>query len=257
MKATGPDGQMPLLDHLRELRRRLIVCVIAVGLGMCLVFVFYDTVFGWAVGPYEDVVCDDGGNTAFDECGLLQTDPLEGFSVRLKVSGYGGVALAMPVLLWQAWRFISPGLYSNEKRYAFPFVASALTLFLTGASLAFWILPRALDFLGRIGGSDLVQFYSPSKYIQLVTYMMLAFGVGFEVPILLVFLQVAGIVDSDTLRRIRRYAIVFITILAAVITPSGDPYTLVALSVPMYIFYEVSILVGSRLSRRRAVRTGT
>jgi sec-independent protein translocase protein TatC len=252
---TPPDGQMPLIDHLRELRHRLIICVIAVALGMVVVFVAYEPVFQWLIDPYQEAVCERG-SPALEECALLQTDPLEGFAVRLRVAGFGGVVLAMPVLLWQTWRFISPGLYSNEKRYALPFVGSALMLFTLGAGLAYWILPRALDFLGRIGGSDLVQAYRPSTYIQLVTYMMLAFGVGFEIPILLVFLQLAGIIQTDTLRRFRRYAIVLLAVLAAAITPSGDPFTMMALWVPMVLFYELSIRVGAWLTRRQAAQVG-
>jgi sec-independent protein translocase protein TatC len=252
-KAAPPDGQMPLIEHLRELRHRLIICVIAIAIGMVVVFVAYEPVFQWLIEPYEGAVCERG-SPAFEDCALLQTDPLEGFAVRLRVAGFGGAALAMPVLLWQIWRFISPGLYSNEKRYALPFVGSALALFTLGAGVAYWILPRALDFLGRIGGSDLVQAYRPSTYIQLVTYMMLAFGVGFEIPILLVFLQLAGIVQTDTLRRFRRYAIVIIAILAAAMTPSGDPFTMMALWVPMVLFYELSIRVGGWLTRRQATQ---
>jgi sec-independent protein translocase protein TatC len=254
-KAAPPDGQMPLVEHLRELRHRLIVCVIAVAAGMVVVFVAYEPIFQWLIEPYEEAVCERG-SPALEDCALLQTDPLEGFAVRLRVAGFGGAALAMPVLLWQTWRFISPGLYSNEKRYALPFVGSALALFTLGAGLAYWILPRALDFLGRIGGGDLVQAYRPSTYIQLVTYMMLAFGVGFEIPILLVFLQVAGIVQTDTLRRFRRYAIVVIAILAAAMTPSGDPFSMMALWVPMVLFYELSIRVGSWLTRRQTAQVG-
>jgi len=157
------------------------------------------------------------------------------------------------VLLWQVWRFISPGLYDNEKRYAVPFVASALALFATGAGLAYWTMPRALEFLGDIGGNDLEQFYSPSKYLQLITYMMLAFGVGFEFPIVLVFAQLAGVLRAATLRKHRRYAIVGITVLVAVITPSGDPFSMLALSIPMILFYEVSILLGGWLTRGRVL----
>ena len=238
---------MTLVEHLAELRNRLIISVVAVALGMVVVFVFYETVFEWLVQPYCDV--SDGR-----ECTLLQTDPLEGFGVRMRVAGYGGVALAMPVLLWQIWRFVSPGLYSNEKRYAIPFVASALMLFVAGAGLAYWTMPRALDFLASIGGEQLEQFYRPSEYFRLITYMMLAFGIGFEFPILLIFMQLAGILEPDTLRRGRRYAIVIIVVLVAVITPSGDPYSMLALSVPMVVFYELAILIGSRLVRRQALR---
>ena len=246
--ASSPGGQMTLLEHLTELRKRLIISVLAIAVGMLIVTIFYNQLFDWLLEPYRQA---QGENAE-----LLQTDPLEGFGVRLKVTGYGGIALAMPVLLWQVWRFIAPGLYDNEKRYAIPFVGSALVLFATGAGIAYWTMPKALDFLGSIGGNDLQQFYSPSKYFQLITYMMLAFGAGFEFPILLVFLQLAGIVETDQLRGFRRYAIVLITVLVAVLTPSGDPYSMLALSVPMVIFYEIAILIG-RWAGRRAARNAT
>ena len=240
----APAGEMTLVEHLTELRTRLIISVLAVAVGMLIVFIFYDTVFDWLVKPYCDTSADG-------ECRLLQTDPLEGFGVRIKIAGYGGIALAMPVLLWQLWRFVSPGLYSNEKRYALPFVGSALALFTLGAGLAYWTMPKALDWLADIGGDNLEQFYSPSKYFRLITYMMLAFGVGFEFPILLVFLMLAGIMQVDTLRRGRRYAYVAITVIVAVITPSGDPYSMLALSVPMIFFYEIAVVVGRIIERRR------
>jgi sec-independent protein translocase protein TatC len=240
---------MTLMEHLTELRKRLIVSVLAIAVGMLIVTIFYNQLFHWLLEPYRQSQDNPNAN-------LLQTDPLEGFGVRLKVTGYGGIALAMPVLLWQVWRFISPGLYDNEKRYAIPFVTSAVALFITGAGIAYWTMPKALDFLGSIGGNDLQQFYSPGKYFQLISYMMLAFGAGFEFPILLVFLQLAGIVKTDQLRQFRRYAIVLITVLVAVLTPSGDPYSMLALSVPMVIFYEVAIIIG-RWSGRRAARTAT
>ncbi len=241
----APAGEMTLVEHLTELRTRLIISVVAVGIGMLIVFIFYDTVFDWLVHPYC-ATSKDG------ECRLLQTDPLEGFGVRIKIAGYGGIALAMPVLLWQIWRFVSPGLYRNEKRYALPFVGSALVLFALGAGLAYWTMPKALDWLADIGGDNLEQFYSPAKYFRLITYMMLAFGVGFEFPILLVFLILAGIMQVDTLRRGRRYAWVAITVIVAIITPSGDPYSMLALSVPMVLFYEIAVLVGRLIERRRA-----
>jgi sec-independent protein translocase protein TatC len=240
---------MTLMEHLTELRKRLIISVLALAVGMLIVTIFYNQLFDWLLEPYRQ---SQGNSNA----PLLQTDPLEGFGVRLKVTGYGGIALAMPVLLWQVWRFISPGLYDNEKRYAIPFVGSALVLFATGAGIAYWTMPKALDFLGSIGGNDLQQFYSPGKYFQLITYMMLAFGAGFEFPILLVFLQLAGVVQTSQLRQFRRYAIVLITVLVAVLTPSGDPYSMLALSVPMVIFYEVAILIG-RWHARRAARTAS
>jgi sec-independent protein translocase protein TatC len=247
-----PGGQMTLIEHLTELRHRLVVSVIAVAIGMAIVGgPLYQSVQDWLLEPYQEI-CDDGdGSSITESCDLLQTDPVEGLSVRFKVAAYGGIALAMPVLLWQVWRFVNPGLYAREKRYAIPFVVAALILFVMGAGIAYWTLPRALDFLGNIGGDNLTQGYSPGKYFQLVTYMMLAFGAGFEFPILLIFLQLAGILQPSTLSSGRRYAYVLITVLVADVTPSGDPFSMLALSVPMVVFYEIAIVVGRVLSRRR------
>jgi sec-independent protein translocase protein TatC len=240
------DGRMSMLDHLFELRDRIIKCAIAVAIGGVAAWFLYPQIFDLLLNPY----CDLQGASQ-DDCLLLQTEPLEGFSVRLKIAGYGGIALAMPVLLWQVWRFVTPGLYAHEKKWAYPFVFSALVLFVLGAGLAYYSLTPALEFLVNVGGEGLNQEFRPAPYFELITYMMLAFGIGFEFPIVLIFLQLAGILDAATLRRNRRYAIVGILILVAVITPSGDPYTLGILSVPMYLFYEASIIIGTLLTRKR------
>jgi sec-independent protein translocase protein TatC len=241
---------MTLVEHLAELRHRLIVCAIAVAVGMVLGFVLYHQIFDWLLAPYQDIAAN---NPTLDPEGrLLQTDPLEGFSVRMKTAGYAGIAFAMPVLLWQLWRFVSPGLYSHEKRYAIPFVISALALFLMGALLAYYTLPQAFEFLVDIGGDGFVTGYTANKYFQLITYMMLAFGIGFEFPIVLIFLQMAGIISPDTLRRGRRFAIVGICVLVAVITPSGDPISMLMLSVPMVVFYEGAIVIGRIIAKRQA-----
>ena len=154
-------------------------------------------------------------------------------------------------MLWQLGKFIPPGLYPKQRRHPVPFVTPAITLFIMGAGLAYWTLPRALSFLIDIGGEDIEAFYTPDKYIQLIVYMMLAFGLGFEFPIILVFLQLVGVLSYKRLIAWRRYALIGIVVLVAVITPSGDPISLAALSVPMYLFYELSILIGWLITRRR------
>jgi sec-independent protein translocase protein TatC len=243
---AAADGRMPLLEHLYELRDRIIKVAAAIAVGAVVAWLFYPQLFDLLLDPY----CDLQG-ASVDDCTLLQTEPLEGFSVRLKIAGYGGIALAMPVILWQIWRFITPGLYPHEKKYAVPFVVSALLLFVLGAGLAYYTLPKALEFLTDIGGEGLEERFRPAPYFSLITYMMLAFGVGFEFPIVLVFLQLAGVVTAQNLRDIRRYAVVGIVILVAVITPSGDPYSLAILSIPMYLFYEGSIVIGTLLTRKK------
>jgi sec-independent protein translocase protein TatC len=244
---SEPGGQMTLVEHLSELRSRLIKALLAVAVGMLLITIFYNPILDWLKEPYCQAIDNE-------ECGFQIVEPTEGLSVRFTVTGYGGLAIAMPLVLWQIWRFVSPGLYDREKRYALPFVLSAFLLFLLGAFLAYLTMPNALDFLNDIGGPDMVADYRPGPYIRLVSYMMLAFGVGFEFPILLLFLQLAGILEPDTLRRGRRYAIVLICVLVAVITPSGDPISMLALSLPMVLFYEVSIHLGSWFVRRQAIR---
>ena len=242
------DGRMPLMEHLTELRNRIIKVVAAVALGMLAAFLLYDPIYEFLIQPYKDLAST---RDLVDKRPLV-TDPLEGFGIRMKTSLYTGIALAMPVILWQVWRFVTPGLYPHEKRYAIPFLVSALTLFVLGAGLAYYTLPKALEFLVDIGGSDnFIVAYSPGKYFKLITYMMLAFGVGFEFPILLVFLQLVGVVNVSQLSSFRRYAIVVITVVVAVITPSGDPISMLMLTVPMVIFYEVSILIGRVVERRR------
>ncbi len=243
------DSRMSLVEHLTELRSRVIKCVIAIVVGMLLAFVLYPWIFDFLIAPYEDIANEENSLTGGQ---LLQTDPLEGFAIRMQLSVYGGIAFAMPVLLWQLWRFVTPGLYSHERRYAIPFVASALVLFVLGAALAYYTLPQALNFLVDIGGDDLVTAFTTGKYVRLITYMMLAFGIGFEFPIVLVFLQIVGVVEPATLAHFRRYAIVAICVLVAVITPSGDPISMLMLSVPMILFYEISILIGRLVARRRA-----
>ena len=155
------------------------------------------------------------------------------------------------MLLWQAWRFVAPGLYKRERRWAIPFVASGVVLFVAGCWLAYWSIPRALDFLVGIGGPDLVSVFSPARYLSFVVKMTLAFGIGFEFPLVLIFLQLVGVVTPAVLRRVRRYAAIGIVALVAVLTPSGDPFTLLVLSVPMLLFYEIAILVGVLRDRRR------
>jgi sec-independent protein translocase protein TatC len=246
---SSAETGMTLVEHLTELRTRLIICVVAVAMGMVLGFILYPWVFDFLIHPYKEIATAENSVAPGK---LVQFDPLEGFSIRMKTSAYTGIAFAMPVILWQVWQFVTPGLYPHERRYAVPFVASALVLFALGAGLAYYTLPRALEFLVDIGGDDLVTAFAPGKYFQLITYMMLAFGIGFEFPIVLIFLQMAGIVDAATLRKGRRFAIVGICVLVAVITPSGDPISMLMLSVPMVLFYEAAIVVGSIITKRQA-----
>jgi sec-independent protein translocase protein TatC len=240
--------RMTLWEHLRELRTRVFKAVIAVAVAAVIMWIAYPWVEDFLREPLDQACTQTDSST---DCAFVITDVLGGLSARLAVSGYGGIALAMPVILWQLWRFITPGLYPNEKRMAIPFMVSSLVLFVAGATLAYVVLPRGLEFLLTIAGEDVEPLLDPKRYFSFLVYMMLAFGVGFLFPVILIFLQLLGLLQADTLARYRRHAMVGIMIVVAVITPSGDPFTMLALSIPMYIFYEASIHIGKLLVRRR------
>jgi sec-independent protein translocase protein TatC len=241
-------GRMTLIEHLTELRRRIVICAIAIAIGAIIGFILYSRTLHLLSHPYEEVTkhrkgCPSGG------CRLVATDPLAPFIVRLKVSTYSGLVIALPVVLWQLWRFITPGLNPKEKKYAIPFILSSIVLFLMGGAVAWLTFPKALDFLIKIGGGDISTFFTADKYLTFVSLMIIAFGVSFEFPVVLVFLMLARVLKTSTLRKYRRHAIVGITAFAAVITPSQDPYSLFFMAAPMYLFYEGSILIGRMLKR--------
>ena len=246
---TAPDvGEgMSLMEHLVELRGRIVKSAIAVAIGASLGWFVYPAVFDILVEPLR--VLSKNPNV---EDKLLSLDPLEVFFLRVKMSAYIGLILVVPFLLWQLWQVIAPGLYQNERRYATAFVVSATVLFLLGASIAYFTLPEALKFLQSLGGDNIQYQYSPQKYLMLIVYMMVAFGVGFQFPIVVVFMQLVGVVTPQQLSQFRRFAVVIIFVVAAVITPSADPISLFALALPMCVFYEISILIGRLVKRRRA-----
>lgn len=237
---------MSLMEHLVELRSRLIKCFIAIAVGALAGWLLYKPVLSLLMDPLRDLADDPNVSDKF-----ISFDPLEQFMLRIKMSTYLDIALAMPFLLWQIWAFIAPGLYQNERRYAGAFVGSATVLFALGATIAYFTLPQALGFLQSVGGDDVQYQYTTENYIMLILYMMLAFGVGFQFPIVVVFLQLIGLVEPQQLSKFRRFAVVIIFAVAAVITPSADPISLVALALPMVLFYEISILIGRLIGRRR------
>lgn len=244
------DGsEMTITEHLGELRVRIIRSLLAVVTGVVVVLALYDPVLEFLRRPYDNL-CTRRPDLV-SECDLYSLGPLDGFNARLRIALYGGLLLALPVILWQIWRFVVPALHSREKRYAIPFIASSVLLFVTGGWLAYVTLDKGLEFLVAWSGSDVQQAFQITKYVSLVALMIAAFGVGFEFPVLLVFLQIAGVVRPRQLVEAWRLAIVAIVVLAAVITPSGDPITLVALAVPLVLLYFVAVGVGHLIVRRR------
>ena len=233
---------MGVLEHLGELRTRIILSIIAITCAGLAGWILYPLILDFILQPY----CDTLGR----DCTLRIDEPLEGLNTRFMVSAYSGIIMSFPVLLWQFWRFISPGLHQNEKRQGVMMVAFGASLFALGCYLAFATLPRALDFLVSIGGTDLVTEFRAKAYISFIIKMMVAFGIGFQLPVVLITLQRLTLLQYQTLRRQWRYAVVIIVIVVAVITPSGDPISLLALAIPMYALYEFSILYGWLRNRK-------
>ncbi|WP_116998601.1 twin-arginine translocase subunit TatC [Desertimonas flava] len=254
-----PDAVMTLTEHLAELRVRIIRCALAVTIGMVLIMAFYNQVLRFLSRPYKALCQDDPSLCpagAFDGHNpqFLNLDPIGGLGTRVRVAMYGGLVLAIPVIMWQLWKFIVPALKSNEKKYAIPFIVSSVSLFVLGGFLAYWTLEAALEFLISWAGEDVTSNFEVGRYVNLVVLMVGAFGVGFQFPVLLVFLQLVGVLSPKQLISWWRYALVGIVVLAAVITPSGDPISLAALALPMTVLYFASIGIGF-IAQRRAARS--
>ena len=241
-RTRTPDARMPMLDHLAELRNRIIISIAAVAVGGVIAFVFSNQIISFLITFYRDALNNQHAK-------LVNLSPVDGFVIRLKVATYGGIVLALPIWLYELWRFVTPALDPREKRYAIPFVASAIVLFALGAFVAFLTLEPALKFLIQVGGPSQQAAYTSEKYLSLIALMIVAFGLSFEFPIVLVFLLIAHVITTAQLRHARRWAAVGIVTFAAVITPSQDPYSLFFMAAPMYLFYEGSIIIGRILKR--------
>jgi sec-independent protein translocase protein TatC len=234
-------AQMPLMDHIRELRNRLLKSLGAVFLGAFIAFLRYDSIQTWLLGYYKQA---SRGVLKFSNLG-----PLEGVTDRAQICMYVGLFGASPIWLWQLWSFISPALNKREKKYAIPFLVSSIVLFIGGAIVALLTLPPGLQFLVNFAGKETQPIWSMQKMTSLVTLMVLGFGFAFLFPVVLVFLQLVHVLKSKQLLKQWRYWIVGIFVAAAVITPSQDPFTFFAMALPMVLFYFGSILIGRLLKR--------
>jgi sec-independent protein translocase protein TatC len=236
------DGRMTVVEHLTELRRRIIISLFGFVFAASLAYWFAPDIIRFLLHYYTNAT--HGAQQHF-----IFTGPVDAFVTRLKVATYAGIIGSLPIWLWELWRFITPGLHPREKRYAIPFVVSSLLLFAAGGTVAFLILPEALSWLLKAGGSELQPLLTADKYIGLVSLMVLAFGLAFEFPVVIMFLLIARIITTRMLRRRRRWAIVLIFAFAAIITPSQDPYSLFFMAIPMCLFYEACIIIGRILKR--------
>lgn len=256
--APRPDEyvgeEMTLVEHLVELRSRLIRSVLALIVGFVVGFIFHNQVLDVLKGPFCDLpaaVRDPRAIGNVEACSLYYNDPLTPLLFALKASAIVMVVLAAPVVCYQIWRFVTPGLRPVERRYTIPFLVLTQLLFAGGALFSYLLIGRALRFLLSFGAANLVPLLDADRYLTFVLGITVAFGLVFEFPLVLAVLSLMGVVTVAGLRRSRRYAIFGVFVAAAVITPTQDPLTMIAMAAPLIVFYEVAIGFAWYVERRR------
>ena len=248
-RRRNADGTMPLIEHVYELRRRLLIAIAAVLVGLAVGFWWYGSGFFGVpslgellTGPYcaipeeSRLTLGDG-----DECRLLATGPFEQFMLRLKVAATAGIVLACPIWLYELWAFITPGLHKNERRYGVVFTILAAILFVSGALMAYFVVALALEFLLQIGDNVQTTALSGTQYFTFVIQLIIIFGVSFLIPLLLAMLNVVGVLRYEQLAKARRGIIMGIVVFAAIASPGQDPFSMLALALAVCLLVECSI----------------
>lgn len=256
-KEAGADDAMSLIAHLRELRNRVGLALIGIVIATVVAFIFYDEILAFLKAPYCRLDLDVRGALSVDQdgsCTLLILDVLSNLTLRLKVALIAGMVLSAPWWLYQLWAFITPGLKRNEKRYALSFVGMSTLLFAAGGALAYVTLANGLRLLLGLSGEGVTPVLGATEYLGFVIQLLLAFGIAFEVPLLGVMLNIVGILSYDVLRKSRRWLLFLTFVLAAFITPTTDPFTMLALAIPMTLLFEGAIQFARINDKRRARR---
>jgi sec-independent protein translocase protein TatC len=241
----GSAGEMPFLDHLEELRWRIIwsLAALIVGVAVAFVLVYQFELLTWMQGPILPFL---HGHK------LVYTHPGDGFSILLQTSIMVGIVIALPVVIWQVYAFLSPALHRHEKRIAIPVILGIVLLFIGGAALAwYYVLPMTLRFLFNLGDKNFDQMITVSEYFGFVSSMVLAMGAVFELPIVILLLSAFGLVTPKFLAKFRRHALLGSYIVAAIITPGDLFITSLALMAPLYLLYELSIVLSWLVVRRK------
>ena len=254
-REENPEGRMPLMDHIRELRNRVVKMALALIAGMIVGFIFFEPV--WRVIERPLCSTEIRGHSGCDTLGvnMLALDgPLDPFSLRVKVAFIVAVILSSPVWLYQIWAFIAPGLYAREKRWGYIFIGVAIPLFAAGVTLAYFSLGRSMHYLLGLTPGGVANIIQVDQYMSFVMTMMLAFGIAFEVPLLIVMLNMAGILTHERFRKWRRVLIFAVFLVAGIANPSPDPMTMLILGGICAAMVEAAEFVVWSNDRRRARR---
>lgn len=243
-EATG--GTMTLVEHLEELRKRIFIGLIAVVVATVVSFFFWHQILEFLLTPLPHISSKLTNNANQK---LVQKDLLEAFGIALKLSLAAGIALASPILIYQVWAYVSPGLTRKEKRYAAPFTILGSLLFVAGLAVGFVVLRYPVSWLINFGHKDFLLLLDANAYFTFVAYFLLAFGIVFELPMVLTMLGAVGIVKSQTLRNKRKYILFGLWLLSTVITPGADPISPIIIGVAMTILFELSIVLLRLLHR--------
>jgi sec-independent protein translocase protein TatC len=245
--ALTPEDRLTLLEHLDELRKRIFVCIIAATLGVVLAALFNSFMFEILLHPLRAVP-----NLPQSATEITTFSPAEPFMVSLKVWVVGGLILSAPVIIYELWAFLAPAFSANEKKYFYPVVFATTILFFLGCALAYFlVLPKGLSFLLTFSSGFFNVQLRAQEYFTFMALFILAFGVVFELPVILVLLAKVGVIDDKWLKKNRRWAVLAMAFAAAVITPSQDAFSMLAMFVPLYVLYEVSVVVARFVQPKR------
>jgi sec-independent protein translocase protein TatC len=252
VKERAEAPAMPLTEHLRELRSRLVKSGIAIIIGMAIGWMAYPQLFAWLSAPFTGAV--DAARSDGRTVTLALTGVADPFVLQLQIAAIAGIVLSAPVWLYQTWRFVTPGLHRNERRWAIGFAAVATPLFLSGVALAYVVLPYGLQVLLGFTPDGVENIVSVDRYLSFFIRMVVVFGVGFLVPLLLVVLNFAGVLTGRRLLSWWRWIIMIVVIFGAVATPTGDPVNLMLLSIPILVLVAIAVVVCLINDRRRSRR---
>jgi sec-independent protein translocase protein TatC len=240
----GPEedlgGVMTLVEHLEELRRRLLYSAIAITVGTVVAFIFWDPIFGFLLSPLPVI---SGSASIMQHGKLVISDPVGSFMVALKVSIAVGIGLAAPVVLYQLWSFLAPAMTRKERKYAAPFTLLGVGLFIAGLIVGFVVLRYPMDWLISFGSDRFIPLISADSYFTFVTYFLLAFGGVFELPLVLTFLGLVGVINSTMLRQKRMYILFGLWILSCFITPGADPVSPIIIGAAFTVLFELSVVL--------------